>query len=277
VGYLFQNYALFPRMTVLENIITGLPLPKQEAKAKARVWLNRLQLGEFEDRYPSRLSGGQQQRAALIRMLIREPEAVLLDEPFSALDTNLREQMQFQLLELLKTRGDVIMVTHSRDEAYRICSEILVMDEGRVLGKGETRELFRNPGLVRIARLTGCKNISPIRQTGEREILALDWGLPLTLDYPLPPGISHVGIRAHDFLLQGGSSPEKPLNGIRPAILQRSEEPFEHAVLFTNADAKVPEERGIIWWKYSKYAGTHTHSDVPERLFVPSASLLLLR
>jgi molybdate transport system ATP-binding protein len=280
VGYLFQNYALFPRMTVLENITTGLPLPKQEAKAKARVWLDELQLGEFEGRYPSQLSGGQQQRTALIRMLIREPEAVLLDEPFSALDTNLREQMQFQLLELLKTRGDVIMVTHSRDEVYRICSETLVMDEGRVLGSGRTRELFRNPGLVRIARLTGCKNISPISQTGEREILALDWGLPLTLDYPLPPGITHVGIRAHDFLLQGDSSPvdsSQPLNRIRPAILQRSEEPFEHAALFTNADAKSPEERGVIWWKYSKYAQAAPNRDVPEWLVVPSASLLLLR
>jgi molybdate transport system ATP-binding protein len=202
-------------------------------------------------------------------MLIREPEAVLLDEPFSALDTNLREQMQFQLLELLKTRGDVIMVTHSRDEVYRICSETLVMDEGRVLGKGQTRELFRNPGLVRIARLTGCKNISPIRQTGEREILALDWGLSLTLASPLPPGITHVGIRAHDFIPSQG----EPVNRIRPAILQRSEEPFEHAVLFTNADAKSPEERGMIWWKYS----THDLSDIPERLFVPPASLLLLR
>jgi molybdate transport system ATP-binding protein len=191
--------------------------------------------------------------------------------------------MQFQLLELLKTRRDVIMVTHSRDEAYRIWSEILVMDEGRVLGKGQTRELFRNPGLVRIARLTGCKNIFPIRQTGEREILALDWGLSLTLASPLPPGITHVGIRAHDFLpvqgdsfpgdpSKGESSPGEPINQIRPEILQRSEEPFEHAVLFTNADAKDQEERGVIWWKYS----THNLSDIPERLFIPSSSLLLL-
>jgi molybdate transport system ATP-binding protein len=123
--------------------------------------------------------------------------------------------------------------------------------------------------MVRIARLTGCKNISPIRQTGEREILALDWGLHLTLDYPLPPGITHVGIRAHDFLPSQG----EPINQIRPEILQRSEEPFEHAVLFTNADAKGPEERGIIWWQYSKYA----LSDIPERLFVPPSSLLLLK
>jgi molybdate transport system ATP-binding protein len=202
-------------------------------------------------------------------MLIRSPEGILLDEPFSALDTNLREQMQLQFMELLKTRRDVIMVTHSRDEVFKLCSETLVMDNGRVLGKGPTRSLFADPGLVRIARLTGCKNISPIRQTGEREILALDWGLPLRLAAPLPPGITHVGIRAHDFR----PSLNENYNQIRIALTQESEEPFERVALFTNADAGALEAQGVLWWKYSKYLGF----DLPRRLFIPPEALLLLK
>jgi molybdate transport system ATP-binding protein len=277
MGYLFQNYALFPRMTVLENITAGLPgtgqfFTKQESRLKARDWLEQFGLAEFEGRYPHQLSGGQQQRAALVRMLIRSPEGILLDEPFSALDTNLREQIQVQFMELLKTRKDVIMVTHSRDEVFKLCSETLVMDNGRVLGKGQTRSLFANPGLVRIARLTGCKNITPVKQTGEREVFALDWGLPLQLAAPLPPGITHVGIRAHDFRpVRDGRAPGEDYNQIRLAVSQESEEPFERVVLFTNAD--VPESRGVLWWKYSKYLGF----DLPERLFIPPESVLLLR
>ncbi|MDR3343366.1 MAG: ATP-binding cassette domain-containing protein, partial [Treponema sp.] len=114
VGYLFQNYALFPRMTVLENITAALLRSKQERNRKAAQWIDRFGLAGLEDRYPAQLSGGQQQRTALARMLIREPELILLDGPFSALDTSLREQMQLQLLELLESRNDVIMVTHSR-------------------------------------------------------------------------------------------------------------------------------------------------------------------
>ncbi|GHU25171.1 hypothetical protein FACS1894164_13680 [Spirochaetia bacterium] len=140
VGYLFQNYALFPRMTVLENITVALPGSRQTLRACAVEWLERFDLTGFEHRYPSQLSGGQQQRVALARMLIREPEVILLDEPFSALDTNLRESMQLQFIELLKTHNDVIMVTHSRDEAYQLCTDILVMDAGRALGKGPTKE-----------------------------------------------------------------------------------------------------------------------------------------
>jgi molybdate transport system ATP-binding protein len=272
VGYLFQNYALFPRMTARENIIAGLPGRGSGAEKarKAAVWIRSFGLEGLEDRYPAMLSGGQQQRAALARMLIGEPEAVLLDEPFSALDTSLREQMQIQMLELLENRSDVILVTHSRDEVFKLCGELLIMDRGRALKKGKTRELFRDPGLTAAARLTGCKNISPVKRIGEREIAALRWGLTLKTARPVGDDITHVGIRAHDFMPAG----EETCNRVPLALSRCSEEPFETAVIFTNAAAEKPEEKNEIWWKYSRYMEYHK---IPAELYVPPESLLLLR
>jgi molybdate transport system ATP-binding protein len=279
VGYLFQNYALFPRMTALGNIVACLPGRRTENLAGARQWLDRFGLEGLENRFPSQLSGGQQQRVALARMLIRSPEAILLDEPFSALDSFLREQMQFQLLEMLGTNRDIIMVTHSRDEVYKIADELLVMDRGRIFGQGSVRDLFANPRTTLAARLTGCKNISPavpagIAPDGAQEVYAQDWGL--TLKLPLSAGgegqgrITHVGIRAHDFV------PVPPgtawgFNEVRIAVATRSESPFEHTVLFANADAAEPQQ--ALWWLYSKYAGIDV---LPERLFVPPAAILPL-
>jgi molybdate transport system ATP-binding protein len=271
VGYLFQNYALFPRMTARENITAGLPGRETGAEKarKAAGWIRRFGLEGLENQYPAMLSGGQQQRTALARMLIGEPEALLLDEPFSALDTNLREQMQLQMLELLENRNDVILVTHSRDEAFKLCGELLIMDRGRVLIKGGTGELFRDPGLVTAARLTGCKNISPVKRTGEREIFALDWGLSLRTAAPAGDAVTHVGIRAHSFVPAGKES----YNRIRVAVSRRAEDPFEEALIFMNAEAKGPEEKHEIWWKYSKYL----HYQEVKELFIPPGSLLLLR
>jgi molybdate transport system ATP-binding protein len=274
-GYLFQNYALFPGMTALENLAAGLK--GREARRRAMDWLERFGLAEFAGLYPGQLSGGQQQRTALARMLIREPELILLDEPFSALDTNLREEMQALMLELLKTRGDAVMVTHSRDEVFKLCPELLVIDRGRALGRGKTEELFASPGLVRVARLTGCKNISPAKRTGERELYALDWGLSLRSALPVGDGITHVGIRAHDFVPvyspepgENGKAPTPNLIRILPA--GRSREPFEETLLFTAAGSPASAPR--LWWKYSRCLGLE---EPPPWLYAPPDRLLLLR
>ena len=145
VGYLFQSYALFPNMTVRANILTGLRREKDAAKKQAAFEhaIHLLKLEGLEDRRPARLSGGQAQRVALARMLVSRPKALLLDEPFSAIDSHLRDQLQVDLLALLADfPGDMVIVTHSRDEAYHMCGQIAVMDAGRVLAHGPTKQLF---------------------------------------------------------------------------------------------------------------------------------------
>ncbi|MDR3172619.1 MAG: ABC transporter, partial [Treponema sp.] len=146
--------------------------------------------------------------------------------------------------------------------------------EGRILGGGPTRDFFTNPRTVQAARLTGCKNISPVKRCGACEVIALNWDFRLILPGPVPGDITHVGIRAHDFLPLNpaeGPLPEKP-NRIRIRVRRRSEEPFEEAVLFINAAS--PQEGEELWWKYSKYAGP---GELPEQLYVPPEAVLLLR
>ncbi len=151
VGMLFQNYALFPYLTVAGNIAVGIAQPEPEKGKRVAAWLGRLRLDGLENRLPAHLSGGQQQRAALARMLAAEPDLILLDEPFSALDAHLREQMQLEMLEVMRDYPEVMLVTHDRDESYRLCDSLLVLEAGRVLGRGDCRRLFANPGSKRVA------------------------------------------------------------------------------------------------------------------------------
>ena len=120
VGYLFQNYALFPTMTVEKNIAVGVGGSKHEKEARVHEMVRRFRLEGLEKRLPGELSGGQQQRVALARIMAYEPEVILLDEPFSALDTFLRDHLQRELEAMLADyQGTVILVSHNRDEIYR--------------------------------------------------------------------------------------------------------------------------------------------------------------
>ena len=269
VGYLFQNFALFPRMTIEQNIAIAARAADKPAAVAAL--LERFQLGGLGKRFPDQLSGGQQQRAAIARMLAAEPEIILLDEPFSALDAHLREHMQLQLREMLADFKDVVMVTHNRDEAYKLCDELLILEDGRVLGGGPVRRVFEDPQVLEIARITGCKNFSRITRIGERELYARDWDLRLTTARPIPESTNYVGIRAHDFVPVYEPDPSLD-NLVAMAVRQRSEDPFEWNVIFTNARASGPEGGGEIWWKYSKYL----LSDPPGWLRLPPEALLLL-
>lgn len=272
IGYLFQNYALFPTMTVEQNIICGCRGGKASAQGKVADLIRRYHLEGLEKRYPSQLSGGQQQRVALARMMIGEPEAILLDEPFSALDGYLKDVLQREMQDFLQDyKGDMILVTHSRDEAYKFCKELSIVDRGRILVTGETRRLFEQPGLMEAARLTGCKNYSSIKKLGDHEIFAEDWKLKLHTAEKVGEDINHVGIRGHWMR----PATEMGENCMPVQVSEYIETTFEHQYMITNKDEKSSEG---LWWMRPKNSFTEDpKKDLPEYLYLPPEHLMLLK
>jgi len=199
VGYLFQNYALFPNMTIEENIGFALnKLPKEKRISVIKEKIEMIKLEGLESRYPSQLSGGQQQRVALARALVIEPEILLLDEPFSALDDHLRNVLAKQLLDTLSNyHGVTLFVTHNMEEAYKICKDLVVLKNGNVEAKGEKEEIFRKPPTISTAKLTGCKNYSKAQYISQNKLYAVDWGVSLNVKDTLDKNVEHVAIRAH--------------------------------------------------------------------------------
>ena len=247
VGYLFQNYALFPGMTVRQNILCGLHAEKDREKRESRAeeMLELLQIRDLASLRPSALSGGQAQRVALGRILVNEPDLLMLDEPFSALDSHLRLKLQMELAGLLSGYGKgILMVTHDRDEAFRMCGRLGVMEQGELLAVKETKELFADPETRAAAMITGCKNIVKARKTGDREVYVPEWDLHLATDKPVRSDLTAVGIRAHHF------SPDEPVNRFPVRILREMEEPFEWVSEFRyeGQDPGSP----AVWWRYAK-------------------------
>ena len=199
IGMLFQNYALFPHLNVSENIAFGLRnVSDAERKCRVAEQISSAHLVGLAERYPATLSGGEQQRVALARALAIEPAALLLDEPFSALDTHLRGALERQLRETLQTfRGSTLFVSHNLEEAYRVCEKIVVLAEGKVAAQGPKEEIFRHPPTMDVARVTGCKNYSRARRLPDGCIEALDWGCKLAVEQEFAAAPEHVAIRAH--------------------------------------------------------------------------------
>jgi len=200
IGFLFQNYALFPHLTVAQNIAFGIP-KYINAHEEVEKQLITMQLQGFGNRYPHQLSGGQQQRVALARALASKPEALLLDEPFSALDTHLRSQLEQQVTEILDDySGVTLFVTHNMEEAYRLCPNLLVLDQGKAAHYGSKYEIFQHPASVNVAQITGCKNFSRANILSPQKIEAIDWGCTLEVGENIPSELSYVGIRAHHLI-----------------------------------------------------------------------------
>ena len=209
VGYLFQSYALFPNLTVEQNIAAGVRDRSRRREESARL-MAAFQLGECRGKYPRQISGGQQQRTALARILASQPQALLLDEPFSALDSYLKWQIEMDLLERLSQfQGPALFVTHSLEEISRQCRQVCVLDQGRSQPVQTVEQLFQAPATLSACRLSGCENLSPARKVPEGGLLAQDWGLVLETDRPFPPDFSHVGIRACHILPAPGPGPNR--------------------------------------------------------------------
>lgn len=260
VGYLFQNYALFPNMTVEKNISVGAKKDKQKVKEM----IEKFNLSGLEKRYPRQLSGGQQQRVALARILAYQPDVILLDEPFSAMDSHLKEKLRLELARTLNEyNGLSILVTHDRDEAYSLCNKLLLLDQGHILAYGDTKEIFDHPKNVKAAKLTGCKNISRIEKIDSHHVKALDFNNIILETNELNDDIQYIGIRAHDFIPL--FKEENHVNLIKINNPEIVEMPFEWYITLDNG----------IWWKTEKNMHNHEKS-IPTYLSIDPKSILLL-
>jgi putative spermidine/putrescine transport system ATP-binding protein/spermidine/putrescine transport system ATP-binding protein len=215
LGIVFQNYALFPHKTVAANVGFGLryrDLPKADAEKRVAEALELVQLPHVGDRYPKELSGGQQQRIALARALVIEPDVLLLDEPLSALDANLREDMRVELKRIQdRVNVTTIFVTHDQSEALAMSDQIVVMSAGRVEQVGPPAEVYDTPASEFVARFLGASNILPATVEGRSKgELALD-----------APGFGRLAIPAEKAPHVGGASKAKLVIRAEKLVLTR--------------------------------------------------------
>jgi len=251
IGVVFQDYALFPNMTVAGNVGFGLSaLPLRQRQVRVHRQLELMHIAELAGRYPKEISGGQRQRVAIARCMAIEPDALLFDEPFAALDPHLRRQMEEQLRETLATyRGAVIFVTHDMEEAFRFCSDLLVLDSGRVIASGPKHQLFERPQTVVAARLTGCKNIVAARRIGANRISVSAWNCELQTAVSVPHAVTHVGVRSHQLVFM---PPDGEENAFPCWLVSTSEAPHEMTVYLRLHHAPQPGEPA------------HLQADVPK-------------
>lgn len=166
IGFVHQQYALFPHLTVAENLAFGLRerrTPSAEREQRIRTYLQLVHLESYADAYPSELSGGMQQRVALARSLVIEPELLLLDEPLSALDANLRIELRRELIRIHHRfpQLPIVYVTHDREEALQLADRIVLLRNGRVAQEGAPRQLYDQPADLFVARYLGPVNVLP--------------------------------------------------------------------------------------------------------------------
>lgn len=268
-GLMFQNYALFPHMTVLQNIQAGAKREKDREKRKKQVQtvLESFGLAEHAGHYPHELSGGQQQRAALARILVSEPRILLLDEPFSALDSHLRFRLEQELRQVLREFGKtVVLVSHDREEVYRMSHRIAVMDGGGIQTVGEKEQVFADPQTCKAALLTGCKNISPIEPLQGKRVRAVNWGMELELADE-PKGTSFVGIRMKD--IQAGEGE----NSFLCRVEEELENPFSYTLFLSPLSGRG--ESFLAWEVEKELWRKERREEV--RICLPPERLLMLR
>ena len=203
VGLMFQDYALFNHMNIEENIAYGVEKSNRESVVK--FWLQQISLSHRANDFPEMLSGGEKQRVALARALACEPEILLLDEPFSALDTILRHELRREIQSLIKDSGiPVLIATHDLEEARLIADQICVMVKGKILRKGEVSEVFRDPGSVAAARALGWQNILPVSHIKGNRVCG-PWG-ELNLSHKSKQDVLAIGIPSGNITCYGQQS-----------------------------------------------------------------------
>ena len=267
IGYLFQDYALFPNMTVLENILCGA-----KDRRIAQEYVKRFYLEGKELLYPNQLSGGQKQRVALARMLAADPDVILLDEPFSALDNYLKWQLELEIMKVLENyEKEVLLVSHDRNEVYRLTDRIAVMEQGKVVDVQEKKALFQNPKTLAATLLTGCKNISRLEKQEDGRFFALDWGIYITAKESLEK-IKYVGFRAHYFETTSTIAEE---NVIQCKIERVIEDTFSAVVMFKHEGNSENGDRSLMRYELPKEKWEEL-KDKPLFLRIPQEKLILM-
>lgn len=267
MGYLFQDYALFPNMTVLQNINCG-------ARNKELSWelAEKFYLKGKENLYPAQLSGGQKQRVALARMLAAKPEVIMLDEPFSALDNYLKNQLEREIMNVLDSFDrPVLFVSHDRNEVYRLTDRIAVMEEGKIVDVQSKHELFGTPKTLAATLLTGCKNITRLEETGDGNYRALDWGVCLK-NVGKSGKYNYAGFRAHYFEVVQAMEEE---NVLECEVLREIEDAFSTVVLFRNKGCTATGDYSVLTFELPKDKWAQIKND---RIFlkIPADKLIML-
>lgn len=237
---LFQNYMLFPNLTVAENVGAGIgkDVSKADRAVLVAAELKRFGLEGFDKRYPAQLSGGQQQRVALARMLAARPGILMLDEPFSALDSHLKSVLEQNLVSLFDAfSGTVLYVSHDIDEALRFCDRIAVVESGHIMEMGTGDDLVNHPQSAAGIKLSGCKNATLAEYVDDYRVRLPKWGVEAVTSEPVSQDVSCLGVRAF-FLERADGSGE---NAYRVRVDRVSDSRFERTVLlgFLDRDETV--------------------------------------
>lgn len=252
VGMLFQDYALFPNMTAKENIFTAIKHTSNyktnsaNIKDKTNSLLEKYQLSDVQNLYPYQLSGGQKQRLALARMMGSPLEIILLDEPFSALDSFLRWQLEQEVSKTINEFGKtVILVSHNRDEVFRLCDKATIVANGKNGFIKEKHLLYSSPTTYHEALITGCKNLIPATNSFNKVYVPL---LDFTFDSNnIPKDLAYIGFRAKHII--PGFLIEATFDYIvkEYEILSETEDVFSYILLINLVGSSFP-----IRWELSK-------------------------
>lgn len=232
---LFQSYMLFPNLTVAQNVAAGIgrEASKSEKDEIVSFELKRFGLSGLEKRYPAQLSGGQQQRVALARMLAAKPGILMLDEPFSALDSHLKSVLEQNLARLFDAfDGTILYVSHDIDEALRFCDRIAVVDAGQLVEVGTGADLVNHPQTLAGMKLSGCKNVTTAESVDRQRVRLPEWGIELSCDTEVPADLRYLGVRAS--YLQRVDAPGE--NVFRVRVARVSDARFERMVLLRFLD-----------------------------------------
>ena len=274
LGVVFQNYALFPFLTVAENVAFGLKrrgMGKGDIAGRLDAVLKLVGLPDLGERYPRQLSGGQQQRVALARALVIDPRVLLLDEPLSNLDAKLRAEMRFELKRIQRESGVTsIFVTHDQEEALTLSDVIVVMNQGKIVATGTPKEIWETPGSAFVADFLGVENLFPAHRTADREVRVGGAGPVLQIE---PRGTAPdgqdvtVGIRSLDIDIGRGETGAAD-NIVAGTVRQMS----YRGTIITYLVDSPPFDRPIYVSAQEEYAAGDQVS-----LRLPADKLMLLR